>query len=489
MRRKDRSAPATILPGYQDVAEIGGGAFATVYRAIEIDTGRPVALKILKIDAVHLRLMDTFTEEIQALAKVSDHPNIVTLYRPLATPDGRPVLVLELCRESLALQVRRTGPLSAHQVTRVGVKVAGALETAHRRGFLHRDMKPQNILVTQFGEPALTDFGVAALEASAQATAGVFGFTTVHAAPEILEGNQLSPATDVYGLASTMYQLLTGTAPFAAYDEEAPASLILRIIRDPVRPIRAADVPLDLSDLLEAGLSKDPKDRPGSALEFAEALIAVEAASGWTPTVYLAWDQAGPIGHPAIEPVPARPVATSPAQLYAIAPSVQGPRPASSPPEADDAVAAHLPGGPPPVPAALVYPGPSVATPAPAARHVVGPGQAARGHGSAEMSGPSLPPLQVPSEGSAVRSVRPVFVDPPEASESAPSPVSARGARLETIYEQTLRPDLRGISGSPSDQDRTVEGPPLTVSPLLIGGIALAVIVVIAAILLIAGIF
>jgi hypothetical protein len=85
--------------------------------------------------------------------------------------------------------------------------------------------------------------------------------------------------------------------------------------------------------------------------------------------------------------------------------------------------------------------------------------------------------------------VRPVFVDPPEASELAPSPVSARGARLETIYEQTLRPDLRGVSGSSGHQARATTGQPLTASPLLIGGIAAAVIVVIAAVLLIAGIF
>jgi hypothetical protein len=492
IRRKDRSAPATILPGYQDVVEIGGGAFATVYRAMEIDTGRPVALKILKIDAVHLRLMDTFTQEIQALAKVSDHPNIVTLYRPLATSDGRPVLVLELCRESLAQQVRRTGPLSARQVTRVGIKVAGALETAHRRGFLHRDMKPQNILVTQFGEPALTDFGVAALEASAQATAGVFGFTTVHAAPEILEGKQLSAATDVYGLASSMYQLLTGAAPFAAYDEEAPASLILRIIRDPVRPVRAAEVPLDLSDLLEAALSKAPEARPASALELAEGLIAVEAASGWTPTAYLAWDQAGPIGHPAIEPAPARPVASSPAQLYAIAPSVHGSRPAAPAPEADGPAGGRLSWGSPPVPPAPVYTGPSVAAPPAAARHVIGPGQAGRDYGSPpnpDASRPPLPPLQVPLQGNAVRSVRPVFVDPPEASEVAPSPASARGARLETIYEQTLRPDLRGVSGSSGHQAQVATGQPLTASALLIVGIAAAVIVVIAAVLLIVGVF
>jgi hypothetical protein len=85
--------------------------------------------------------------------------------------------------------------------------------------------------------------------------------------------------------------------------------------------------------------------------------------------------------------------------------------------------------------------------------------------------------------------VRPVFVDPPEASELAPSPVSARGAHLETIYEQTMRPDLRGVSGSQGDQAQAAAGQPLTASPLLIGGIAAAVIVVIAAVLVIVGIF
>ena len=177
LRRKDRSVERTILSGYRDVSEIGGGAFATVYRATEIDTGRLVALKILKVDTLHPHLVETFNQEIQTLAKVSDHPNIVTLYRPLSTADHRPVLVLELCRESLAQQVRRTGPIGAQEVTRIGIKIAGALETAHRHGFLHRDMKPQNILSTQFGEPALGDFGVAVLQTSAQATAGVFGFT------------------------------------------------------------------------------------------------------------------------------------------------------------------------------------------------------------------------------------------------------------------------------------------------------------------------
>jgi hypothetical protein len=288
-----------VLAGYADLVEIGGGAFATVYRAVETETGRPVALKILKVDTIHAHLIETFHREIQALAAVSDHPNIVTLYRPSTTADGRPALVLELCRESLAQQVRTSGPLDPVDVTRVGIRVAGALETAHRNGFLHRDMKPQNILVTQFGEPALADFGVAALQASAQSTAGVFGFTTLHAAPEMLEGQNLSPATDVYGLASTMYQLLTGQAPFATYENEAPASVILRILRDPVRPLRVEHVPISLADLLEAALSKAPEGRPRSALEFAQALQSVEAYQGWPETRFVAWGAEGaPAGGP-----------------------------------------------------------------------------------------------------------------------------------------------------------------------------------------------
>ena len=94
-------------------------------------------------------------------------------------------------------------------------------------------MKPQNILVSQFDEPVLADFGVATLQAQAQSTEGVFGFTTLHAPPEALEGLPLSPSADIYGLASSMYQLLVGRGPFSSYEGEAPASVILRILRDP----------------------------------------------------------------------------------------------------------------------------------------------------------------------------------------------------------------------------------------------------------------
>jgi serine/threonine-protein kinase PknK len=478
-----------VLPGYRDVAEIGGSPFATVYRAIEIDTGRPVALKILKLGPVQPAVVESSPEEIQALAKVSDHPNIVTLYRSLTTPDGRPALVLELCRESLAQQVGRSGVLTPRQITRTGIKIAGALETAHRRGLLHRDMKPQNLLVTQFGEPALADFGLAGWHAQA-ATAGLFGYTTVHAAPEILEGNQLSPATDIYGLASTMYELLNGSAPFASFDNEAPASVILRIIRNPVPPLRGDDIPIGLADLLEAALAKDPHQRPASALDFADAMIAVESAAGWAPTVYVAWDERGPIGRHNAEPVPAPAVPDSPVRLYVAPPSVQAP---GSPPSPSDASANEMPWGQPPA-GRPVSAEPSVAAPAATARNVIGPERIGRGHDNPQDPPVYIPPLrpihpvEPPSPGSP-RAGRPVFVDPPGPAE----PTSGSGAVTTDLRPSpTVAPETLPEAGV-AVNSRNGNAPPGSSrsrrpSAVLIGGFTAAAAVLVAAVLVVVGV-
>jgi serine/threonine-protein kinase PknK len=283
------TAAATPFPGYANVSELATGAFATVYKAVELGTGRAVALKVLRLADTSPHLVEVFEKELGALALLSNHPNVTTLYGTFSTPEGRPVLVLELCRESLAHRVRQSGPLSAGEVVQVGIKIAGALETAHRSGLLHRDMKPQNILVSQFDEPVLADFGVATLQAQAQSTEGVFGFTTLHAPPEALEGLPLSPSADIYGLASSMYQLLVGRGPFSSYEGEAPASVILRILRDPAPRAPANDVPVALGDLMENALAKDPAKRPQTAGDFAESLREIEALAGWAQTPYVVW--------------------------------------------------------------------------------------------------------------------------------------------------------------------------------------------------------
>lgn len=292
-RRTRPEQPGVVLPGLSELTEIGSGAFASVFRAVEEGTQRQVAVKVMKRAATGAALLEAFGKEARALAAVSSHPNIVTLYRTVTSVDGRPALVIELCRDSYAKVVRTSGPLGAPEVVSIGTKLAGALETAHRAGFVHRDLKPQNVLRTLFGEPALTDFGVAAMHAAAQAADDAFGFTTLHAPPEVLEGDPVTPATDVYGLASTMYQMLCGRAPFTAFEGEAPASVILRILRDPVRPILAAEVPLELSDLLCSALAKKPGDRPATAADFADGLRRIEATCGWPPSPYVVWGETG----------------------------------------------------------------------------------------------------------------------------------------------------------------------------------------------------
>ncbi len=280
VKRRGRDGIDALFPGYTGATEIGTGGLSTVYRATEDGTGRTVALKLLNVRNVSRQALESFDRESMALGALSAHPNIVTLYRSFRTPDSRPVLVLELCRGSVA----ELAPLGITEIVAMGIKLSGALETAHRAGILHRDVKPQNILLTEFGEPALADFGVAMLQSTTETTSGLFDFTTLHVAPELLEGGRATPATDVYELASTLYQLVAGQSAFRAFAGESPASIILRILRDPVQPLTRADVPVRLSDVLLAAMAKAQHDRPPTAAEFGAALSAIEQAQGWPRT-------------------------------------------------------------------------------------------------------------------------------------------------------------------------------------------------------------
>ncbi|WP_375503203.1 serine/threonine-protein kinase [uncultured Jatrophihabitans sp.] len=293
MRRSKPAPQHDFFPGFTDVAEIGVGSLATVYRARETGTNRFVALKLLNIRDASPRALESFERESIALGAVSSHPNIVTLYRSFRAADGRPVLVLELCRGSIGDRMHGGAGLPAAGVVALGIKIAGALETAHRAEILHRDVKPQNILLTEFGEPALADFGVAMLQSSTQTTAGLFDFTTLHAAPELLEGGETSAATDVYELASTLYQLIAGRAAFRAYEGESPAAVILRILRDPVQPLVNTQAPTSLSDLLLYAMSKEKSSRPPTAAEFAAELATIEVEQQWPRTQFLIRDASG----------------------------------------------------------------------------------------------------------------------------------------------------------------------------------------------------
>lgn len=314
--------------GFTDVVQLKAGTHAGVYAAREQMSYRPVALKVLTVDGVTPRALESFARESSALAALGSHPNIVTLYRSFALADQRPVLVLELCHGSLLDRLTDGRPLPVPEAVSITIKIAAALESAHRSGVLHRDVRPANILMTEFGEPALADFGVARLRASVPAPAELFDFASVHAAPELLLGHEPTAAVDVYGLASTLYELLTGRPPLEAYLGESPAASILRILRDPVRPVFSPDVSLQLSDLLLWSLAKDPAARPPSLSWFAEELGRIESSNGWPRTQTLIRERPTVVER---APLPREPSQLPPHATAAPLPVVSAPRPRPRP--------------------------------------------------------------------------------------------------------------------------------------------------------------
>ena len=188
-----RDLPAGIpaelqAAGFEDPEEIGQGGFGVVYRCTQRTLDRTVAVKVLTAD-LEADNLERFMREQVAMGKLSGHPNIVNIFQVGTTASGRPYIVMQYHPHgSLSAKILDTGPIGWRDALRVGVKVAGALETAHRRGTLHRDVKPANILLTEYGEPQLTDFGIARIVGGFETADGAVMGSPAYTAPEVLLG-------------------------------------------------------------------------------------------------------------------------------------------------------------------------------------------------------------------------------------------------------------------------------------------------------------
>jgi serine/threonine-protein kinase PknK len=268
------------VPGYRILERAGEGGFSVVYRAHQERLDRIVALKVLSVEAVDRDTMRRFERECQITGRLTGHPNVVTVLDTGMTSGGRPFIAMDYFeRGSLRDRLSREGPLPVPDVLRVGVKIASALAATHEAEVLHRDVKPQNILVSKYGEPALADFGVARLVDTAEAT-HTNAFTPHHAAPEVVNGLAPGVTSDVYALASSMYQLLAGGPAFKAGSGSGIGPLMMRILNEPPPPIQRADVPAQVFDVIAKAMAKSPGDRYPTAVAFATRIQQLQTELG-----------------------------------------------------------------------------------------------------------------------------------------------------------------------------------------------------------------
>src|SRR4029453_15214579 len=264
--------------GFDDAEEIGRGGFGIVYRCIQASLDRTVAVKVLTTDLDENR--ERFLREQRAMGRLTGHPNIVGVLQVGETEGGYPYLVMQFHRRgSLDARIRRGGPLPLEEVLRLGVRMAGALVTAHRVPILHRDIKPANILYTDYGEPALSDFGIAHITGGFKTATGTFTGSPAFTAPEILSGDPPSRASDIYGLGATLFPALTGHAAFERRSGEQIVAQFLRIASESAPDLRDSGVPDDAASVVEEAMARDRQDRP-SAAALGEILQRVQSQRG-----------------------------------------------------------------------------------------------------------------------------------------------------------------------------------------------------------------
>ena len=266
--------------GFVDACEVGRGGFGVVYRCVQAELGRVVAVKTLTLTAEVADCRAQFLRERQAMARLTAHPNIVPVLQAGRTASGLPFLVMPFCgRGCVQQRIARLGVLAVEEVLRIGVKVAGALESAHRAGLVHRDVKPANVLLTDYDEPALCDFGIAFTGAGFQTARGMFVGSPAYTAPELLAGGSPSAASDVYALGASLFAGLTGHAAFERRSGEQVVAQFLRIASEPIPDLRGKNIPADVAAVVNAAMAREPEDRP-AALELGELIQQAQADHG-----------------------------------------------------------------------------------------------------------------------------------------------------------------------------------------------------------------
>ena len=267
------------IPGVGDAAVIASGGSALVYEALS-GTGERLAVKVLR--GIHgSEVTRRFDREITAGERLEGHPHIMRILHSGFTSADEPYLVMPLYPAgSLNDELEHTGAFPLHRATGDVAMVADALEFAHQRGVLHRDIKPGNIMRANDGSIVVTDFGIARVVDAGITSATIGASTPLYAAPEVLAENEASVRSEIYGLGALLYALLAGRASFSGSDN---IWATMNRIRTETPPL-ILGVPAPVMRVIEQAMAKRPADRPASAQQFRENLrIALTADHSWCP--------------------------------------------------------------------------------------------------------------------------------------------------------------------------------------------------------------
>ena len=272
----------TINGRYVTSELLGGGGMAQVFLARDGVLERDVAVKVLREQyAEDEEFVERFRREALGVASLS-HPNVVQVYDRGVSEDGRYYIAMEYVPGgTLKDRIVRHGPLPPDTALAVAVQAAEALGAAHERGLIHRDVKPQNVLVTASGDVKVADFGIARAAAAdvISATSVVLG-TARYMSPEQAMGREVGPPSDLYSLGVVLYEMLTGEVPFAA---DTPVATSMKHVNDPPRPPREIreEIPEEINAVVLKLLAKDPGARYASAAALVTDLG--RAAGGLAP--------------------------------------------------------------------------------------------------------------------------------------------------------------------------------------------------------------
>src|SRR3954463_5020987 len=261
--------------------QVGSGGMSSVYRAFAPTLERHVAIKLMHRDISNdADQLERFRREARAVAQLS-HPHVVTVI-DAGEDDGAPYIVFEYVEgETLKDRIRRLGRLPVAEAVAYAVEIGRALECAHSHLLVHRDVKPQNVLIDPDGRAKVTDFGIArSLEAQGLTATGRVLGTTDYVSPEQALGHEVTAQSDIYSLGIVLYEMLTGEAPFKADTQVAVA---MKHVRDPLPDVqrRRPEVSAALASIVERATAKQTENRyatVGEMVHDLERVLGIEAA-------------------------------------------------------------------------------------------------------------------------------------------------------------------------------------------------------------------